>query len=105
MTSAVQQLLDTKLWRLDPRKSYPNPRVLVIHSDMMGFSDGRFRIEILELKKRSQGFMNKVEIYFTPYHPNCLKAKSRFDTFEQLFEIIKSVSSDLLNPARKLPGR
>lgn len=96
----IAQLLKTNLWILSHKISTDPANVFHVKSHMMGFMDGRYRLEITRLKKRHEGKLYKVLVYYTPYHPYNLKLKSRFDTFEELCSIIKSVNKDLLDQSR-----
>ena len=68
----------------------------VYHSEMNGFSSGRFRLELKTLKRKNKGKKHHVKIYFTPYNPNYLKVNYRFNNLSELKNLIGMANEKLL---------
>lgn len=96
----IEQLIDTKLWQLRPKLMFDNPNLHIINSNMKGYSSGRYRIEITKLGRKVEGKSYKISMYWTPYNPDNLVFKGRFNTYEELTGIIKEVNKDLLDTSR-----
>lgn len=97
----IKELLNTNLYRLDVR-TLDKPNLYIIYSHMKGFSSGRYRFEITKLNKKVEGKVYKISMFWSPYHPNYLKFKGRFNTYEELVDIINGVNKDLLDVSGKL---
>ena len=98
----IDELLNTKLWKIWPNRSCDNPNKFRIYSNMKGFLDGRYSMDITKLKRKSEGNIYKISMYWTPYNPDNLVFKGRFNSFEELTAIIGSVNKDLLDEGRIL---
>lgn len=96
----ITELVSTKLWLLRPQREFDNPNLYHINSNMKGYSDGRYRLKINKLKRRVDGYRYIVSIYWTPYNPDNLVFKGRFNSFDDLKNIIKEVNKDLLDISR-----
>lgn len=92
----ITELIDTKLWRLSP-KIIRNSNLFHIYSSMVGYSDGRYRLEITKLKRKIEGKSYKISIFWTPYNPDYLVFNGRFDSFDELKNIINTVNPNLLD--------
>lgn len=93
----ITELVNTKLWVLRPQSDFDNPNLFYINSNMKGYSSGRYRLKINKLKRKVDGYQYKVSIYWTPYNPDNLVFEGRFNSFDDLKNIIKDVNNDLLD--------
>lgn len=96
----INNLINTKLWLVKKQRPYENANLFHIYSNMRGYSDGRYRLEILKLKRIREGSLYKVSIFWTPYDPNNLVFKGRFNSFDELKDLINKVNKDLFNSDR-----
>lgn len=94
------ELVNTKLWRLQPQRVCEKHNLFHIHSNMKGYSSGRYRLEITKLKRKIKDSIYKISIFWTPYNPDNLVFKGRFNSFDELKNIINSVNKDLLDISR-----
>ncbi len=93
----ITEILNTNLWKIRPSG---NLNEFCLNSNMKGFSSGRYRLEVNKLKRKVEGKIYKVRLYWTPYHPDDLKYEGRVNNYKELIEAIKTVNSDLLDTTR-----
>lgn len=91
--------INSEMWRY--RKPTFDNNNHSFYSNMKGFTDGRYRIEIQELKRKVEGMKFNIFIYWTPYNPDNLVFKGRLNTVDEMKVIIKNVAPKLLDVSRK----
>lgn len=97
----ISELLNTKLWLLKPKRVFDDPEnVYTIDSHMKGFNSGRYRLIITKMRIKRDNSLYKISIYWTPYNPFNLVFKGRFNSFDELKNIIGTVNKDLLDISR-----
>ena len=97
----ITELLNTKLWILKPKMVIDDPEnVYKIESHMKGFNSGRYRLTITKMRIKRDNSLYKISIYWTPYNPFNLVFKGRFNSFDELKNIIGTVNKDLLDISR-----
>lgn len=96
----IAELINTKLWGLQPQRNFENPNLFHVYSNMRGYLSGRYRLEITKLKRKNKGSIYKISVFWTPYNPENLVFKGRFNSFGELKNILNTVNKDLLDICR-----
>lgn len=99
----ISELVNTKLWKLQQQRDGEISNLFHVYSNMWGYSNGRYRLEITKLKRKREGSIYKISIFWTPYNPDNLVFKGRFNFFDELKDILNTVNKDLLDVGRVFP--
>ena len=95
----VDKMLENNMWTL-ARPSFDKPNLFCLRSNMHGFWSGRYRIELTKLKRKVEGKIYKVAMFWTPYNPDNKVYEGRVNNHEEMIEAIKTVNKDLLDISR-----